>query len=214
MRTPSVICKPLLAMLVLVLMVGCQGKQPAVEEETAPPRSSGSDPRGYDPLELEEDREVVPLTHPLSGEISGQAAFVESAQQEPDTASSQRPDLSGEIDSLSNQAYRIQLFTSKVFGEARYAKQVAEEIFDRPVFMDYEVPYFKVRVGSFADRDGAEEYLMRVRSAGYSDAWVVIVNVRVKETAPLYDRFVLPGAEDDTLPSEMEDSLQYDEPEN
>ncbi len=89
-------------------------------------------------------------------------------------------------DSVNGQAYRIQLYTSKLYGEARHELRVAQEIFDRPVFLDYEVPYYKIRVGSFADRDKADEYLQRVKAAGYSTAWVVIVNVGVKEAAPLY----------------------------
>ena len=66
------------------------------------------------------------------------------------------------------------------------AVQVAEEIFDRPVYLDYEVPYFKIRVGSFFDRDQAEDYMMRARAAGYKEAWVVVTNVAVREAAPLY----------------------------
>ncbi len=200
-------------LLMLLFVIGCQGGKEVVEEEPQRPSSAGVDKRGFDPLELPEDREVIPLTHPRTGDIQGQTAFVEADNAEADTSLSQQTDAAGKIDSLNSQAYRVQLLTSKVYGDARYAAQVAEEIFDHQVFMDYEVPYFKVRVGSFVDRDEAEEYLMRVKSAGYTDAWVVMVNVRVKETAPLYEDLLIPD-EADSLIQEIEELLDDDEPQN
>lgn len=198
--------------IVLVLLIGgCQSKRTATEEETRKPATSGVDQRGFDPLELPEDREIVPIEHPRAGEISGHAAFVETESREADTVYGGQDESTPAIDSLNNQAYRIQLLTSKVYGEASNARRVAEEIFDRPVFMDYEVPYFKVRVGSFGEREDAEEYLMRAKSAGYSDAWVVMVNVRVKETAPLYDDVILP-IENDTVIYETEEVFEDDQP--
>ncbi len=104
------------------------------------------------------------------------------------------------IDTLNNQAFRVQILTTKVYGEARTALRVAEEIFDRPVFMDYEVPYFKLRVGNFAERETAENYQQRAKAAGYTKAWVVVVTVGVEEPAPLYE----------TLPATVGDSLDYE----
>jgi hypothetical protein len=181
-------------------------------EETGRNAEPETDARGYDPLELPEDREVVPVTHPKSGAITGELAFVTTDEAPSDTAAAVI-DIPDQIDSLFNQAYRIQLFTGKVYGEAKYAHTVAEEIFDRPVFLDYEVPYFKIRVGNFADREKAEEYLMRVMTAGYTNAWVVAVNVRVQETAPLYDESGLPLEWDSIIPLD-EESESYDQPDN
>ena len=55
------------------------------------------------------------------------------------------------------------------------------------MYLDYEVPYYKVRVGSFGSREEAEEYQQRAKAAGYRNAWVVMVNLGVKEAKPLYD---------------------------
>ena len=210
MRIHGSIYRITVLLIALLFVVGCLGGKKVAEEEPQRPSSAGVDKRGFDPLELPEDREVIPLTHPKSGDIQGQTAFVEADNIGADTSLSQQTATAGEIDSLNNQAFRIQFLTSKVYGDARYAQQVAEEIFDYPVFMDYEVPYFKVRVGSFAERDGAEEYLMKVKSAGYADAWVVMVNVRVKETAPLYDDLLIPSEADSLLP-EIEELTGDDE---
>ncbi len=211
MKIRSGICNIALTCL-LVFLAGCQPvKRETPQEEPTRTPTPEADPRGFDPLELPEDREVVPLEHPRPGEISGRKEFVDVQQMVSDTSYGQAADVLGTVDSLNNQAYRIQLFTAKAYGEANQARQVAEEIFDRPVFMDYEVPYFKVRVGSFADRDDAEEYLMRAKAAGYTDAWVVMVNVRVKEAAPLYDETVIPKVID-TVFYDDEELINDDQP--
>ena len=213
MKKPNSIYNIIALILLASIVAGCAKKQPAVEPEARRPEAPKVDPRGFNPLELPEDREVIPLKHPRGGDIVGQASFVATGGTTADTAYIDERQVSEELDSLNNQAYRIQLFTSKAYGEARYAHQVAEEIFDQVVVTDYEVPYFKVRVGSFGSREDAEEYLMRVRSAGYSDAWVVMVNVRVKETAPIYDEmdFVIP---EDSLLLDLEEMPEDDESEN
>ena len=54
------------------------------------------------------------------------------------------------------------------------------------MYVDYEVPNYKVRVGNFVDRNAAEDYQQRVRAAGYGNAWVVMVNIGIREVAPLY----------------------------
>ena len=44
-----------------------------------------------------------------------------------------------------------------------------------------------MRVGSFRSREEAEEYALRAKAAGYRDAWVVVVNVKVRQPALLYE---------------------------
>ncbi|MDH4157833.1 MAG: SPOR domain-containing protein [candidate division Zixibacteria bacterium] len=141
----------------------------------------------FDPLDMPGDMNVVPRSNPQSGPVTGHVAFVESDSAEYGLDLADVTQVPDDVDSASNQAYRVQIFTSKVFGEAQHARKIAEEIFDRPVTADYEVPYFKVRVGSFRSREEAEEYALRAKAAGYRDAWVVVVNVNVRQPALLYD---------------------------
>jgi len=209
-RHESIYKLVVLAALVLIAF-GCQSRRQVTDEEATPTGTPEVDQRGFDPLEMPEDREIVPVKYPKSGEIVGQSAFVDSDGDVADTALYSAAQVALETDSLNNQAFRVQLFTSKVYGDARYALRVAEEIFDRPVFLDYEVPYYKLRVGNFVDREAAEEYLLRAKAAGYSDAWVVVVNIRVKETAPLYDELMLPESVDSTYFDAEEETVD-DEP--
>jgi hypothetical protein len=202
MRRPVNICNLVISALCFVSLVGCIGGKKAREAaEVTPPGESGVD-RRFEPLDLPQDHEIVPLVHPQTGAIYGKEAALSSESLSNTNESSDTMKSQGAFDTLNSQVYRIQIFTSELYGEARRAMTVAEEIFDRPVFLDYEVPYFKVRVGGFAQRDEAEDYLPRAKAAGYPEAWVVVVNVAVKEPAPLYP---------DTTSSGIKDSVGYPE---
>lgn len=180
-------------------LVGCIG--PLRGGEGKPP-ADGAVPEElsrYDPLESDRDRQVVPKAFPSDNPIEAGGL----QQPLPPDTTADAPGFVGPdelFDSLNKQSFRVQLLTTKVYGEAREARRVAEEIFDRAVFMDYEVPYFKIRVGSFADRAAAESYQQRAKAAGYANAWVVVVMVEVQKAAPLYD----------PQPAEAGDSLDFE----
>ena len=196
----------------LLILTGCLSKLPPGTS----PREVGSgeqsvmdsavvDSRGFDPLELEVDRVIVPETYKVTTEIRGRYELNSSDSSSADAVDNHVVGLPDEIDSVNSQAYRIQIYTSKLYGDAKQALRVAEEIFDRPVFVDYEVPNFKVRVGNFADREKAEEYEQRVKAAGYTTAWVVMVTVNITQADPLYDEGQL-----DQLDIEQVDSTDTD----
>jgi len=174
----------------LALLLACSGSTRKLAETPVPAESGPVDPRGFDPLELSRDREVVPSKYSRTGEIIGKQVIVEA---EPSDAGmdSTESGLVGpvpQVDTLNNQVYRVQIFTSRVYGDARRAARVAEEIFDQPVYVEYEVPNYKVRVGGFGGRYDAEDYQQKAKAAGYRNAWVVMVNVGIKEVAPLYQK--------------------------
>jgi hypothetical protein len=124
------------------------------------------------PLGLDDDTLNVPAHYPL---IAGE-----------DTAFGREYTLAERLDPGSGikadayESYRIQLYTSKLYGPAAKELNIAREVFEQKVWMDYEVPYYKIRVGDFSNRDEAEKYLSTVREAGYESAWVVRVNVNIK----------------------------------
>ena len=167
----------------------CKSAPRPGDETGNKPDAGWQDPRGFDPLELPQDSENVPARHPRTDPIIGRQAIVE-VEDTPAAGDSTTalPPGTTVMDSSNSQAYRVQLLSSRVYKEARDGARVAEEIFDQPVYVDYEVPNYKVRVGNFADRPAAEDYLQRARAAGYANAWVAVVNLRVREVAPLYEQ--------------------------
>lgn len=182
----SITISDIAAILLLLSLTGCKPSG-AVITENPPSKSTGaSDSRGFDPLELPQDKIIIPREHPQTGPL-GMAD-----DQSPDSSKNYLSLNTTRLvpmvtyDTLSNQIYRVQLATTRLFGEARKIVNVAEEIFDLPVIIDYEVPNFKVRVGGFSDRTQAEVYQEKCRSAGYKTAWIVMVNLNVRSLEPLY----------------------------
>ncbi len=170
-----------------LLTVSCsvrEGGRGASEEEPSPAGPL------FDPLASSADREVVPEVYPV------QVAYI------PENSDSlvEPLDISyDEFDSTSSvvgprELYRVQIFTSRLYTEANRELALAEEIFNFPIHLDYEVPYYKLRVGDFHTRAEAEDMLSEIRAIGYHGAWVARVIRRVRE-APAYnliDEPVLP----------------------
>lgn len=148
------------------------------EEPAAVARSGDS--LSFDPLGLKEDNQVVPERYPSDSRRTEETVAGDNGSGQPE----QDGDAASEP--IGGQVFKVQVLSSKLFGEAKQAQRVAEEIFDQPVTLDYEVPYFKVRVGSFPDRYEAERYSQRVRAAGYTDAWVIAATNSVRKAAPMY----------------------------
>ena len=87
----------------------------------------------------------------------------------------------GESESES-VVYRVQLATTKYLSSAQSARAKAETEFKQDVQIDYEVPYYKIRVGTFVSPQAAEPLLQQARKLGYQGAWAV--RVRASQQAP------------------------------
>ncbi len=78
------------------------------------------------------------------------------------------------------EGYRIQINYTDVREEAYQTKGALYKDFpDLPSYVDYEPPYYKVRVGDFRTRLEATYYLQQV-VAGYSGAFIVKDKIKIK----------------------------------
>jgi hypothetical protein len=72
------------------------------------------------------------------------------------------------------QGFRIQVFSSSGVDEANLVKSLVQEKFIRDsVYVEYDAPVYKVRVGDFVNRYEASHRLPEFAEKGYRDAWVV-----------------------------------------
>ena len=71
--------------------------------------------------------------------------------------------------------YRVQLFTTKDLAKAVAVRDEAEFDFGMTVRVDFETPYYKVRLGHFAAPSDADGLLSEARRHGYRGAWAVRV---------------------------------------
>lgn len=164
----------------MVLAAGCGGSFERGKEETVYPDKPLREKTAVEPLGLEKDNEIVPKKYLLST-----LTAIDTGQNLGSGGDSQ---YYAEIDSSgnTNRIFRIQLFSSNTYGPAARELLIAREVFDRMVYLDYEVPYYKVRVGNFKSQSDAEEYLVAAQEAGYNTAWVVRVTLDINEMEEIY----------------------------
>jgi cell division septation protein DedD len=85
-------------------------------------------------------------------------------------------DTASDADTSSGgRVYRIQLYTTKNRAEATAMRDEAKVDFGDEVRLDFETPYYKLRIGTFANPEEADELLRKARRLGYRGAWVVRV---------------------------------------
>ncbi|MCD6594183.1 SPOR domain-containing protein [bacterium] len=73
----------------------------------------------------------------------------------------------------SGWGYRIQVFSSLQQDESEELARKVREKIDAKVYVEFDPPYYKVRVGNCKDSGEAEELIRKLKNLGYSDAWIV-----------------------------------------
>lgn len=73
--------------------------------------------------------------------------------------------------------YKIQIFSSLQQDEAENEANVARGKLAEKVFVEFDPPYYKVRVGNCSNPEQAEKLLEKIRRKGYSSAWIVRARV-------------------------------------
>ncbi len=77
-------------------------------------------------------------------------------------------------ESDATSRFRVQIFSSSTQSSAENVQRQARVQLTRDdVFIDFEPPYFKVRVGNFQTRNDAEILLEEVTKKGYETAFIV-----------------------------------------
>jgi len=69
--------------------------------------------------------------------------------------------------------YRIQIYISLQQDDAENVANAARHKIDDKVFVEFDTPYYKVRIGNCTNSEDVETLLDKVKRAGYPDAWVV-----------------------------------------
>lgn len=87
------------------------------------------------------------------------------------------------IGSLSAQdiadGYRIQVLATGVQEKAVSLQSDLENFYPGEVYIMFEDPNYKVRIGNCEDRDTAEMLLLKVQELGYPTAWIVSTSIDV-----------------------------------
>ena len=85
---------------------------------------------------------------------------------------------------LISEGFRVQILATRYFEYAdSLAISISNQIADS-VYVEFEVPNYKVRVGDFIHRDSAESLQQELLNMGYKSAWIL----RSRITAQKADR--------------------------
>ena len=79
------------------------------------------------------------------------------------------------------EGYRVQALVTRNTHSADSIRAVLSDKIDEDVYITYEVPYYKIRVGNCVDRKQAEELQLKLRDLGYSAAWIIRTRVKAPE---------------------------------
>ena len=145
----------------LILLAGCGGRG-VLQDELNGDGTKRKAPLGYyestlRPAEFDEEVEAVQKAHAQSGSVTP----------------IDLPNDSTVVEIVETQGFRIQIFASASIDEATASRRVAKDRISDSVYVVYDPPVYKVRVGDYAARLEANQRLTRFVNMGYDDAWVV-----------------------------------------
>ena len=83
------------------------------------------------------------------------------------------------IDSMNNkeigtfEVYRIQIFESSIASIARAEAKRFQNILGDTVYIDFETPLYKLRIGNYSVRKNAEKAIKSISRLGVKDSWII-----------------------------------------
>ena len=78
-----------------------------------------------------------------------------------------------QLKSKVNDGFRIQIFESMVSSIARAEAKRFQNILGDTVYIDFETPLYKLRIGNYIDRKKAEKAISAIKRLGAKDSWIV-----------------------------------------
>lgn len=76
-------------------------------------------------------------------------------------------------DSIIIEGYRVQVLATRERFKAEKLQSDLEELFEYNIYVIFEAPNYKVRIGDFIDRQKAEKFRKKLSGNGYSSAWII-----------------------------------------
>ncbi len=170
-----------IAFVSFALLFGCasvkktQAPVSGTEKKEVKSATSGQYDESFDPLTLEDDDITIQkrsaLLHKQADYLKNLSAAT-TKQTIPDSLKQYK-----EVD-----GFRVQIFAGRDIQAATMAETQAREDFEKhglKVYLIFEAPFYKVRVGDFTDRNEAENARDLAKRLGYKSAFVARSKVKV-----------------------------------
>ena len=79
------------------------------------------------------------------------------------------------LDSVQSvsEGYRVQVLATRYFERAESLAVIMKNTVSDSVYVDFEAPIYKVRIGDFIDRNSAVSLQQELVQMGYNSAWIL-----------------------------------------
>ena len=71
------------------------------------------------------------------------------------------------------EGYRVQILATKQLAKAEKLQKDLSSILNQKIYIVFEAPNYKVRVGNFIDRNKAEKFRQDIIKEGYQSSWII-----------------------------------------
>ena len=164
--------KLLLVFTGLMLTFSCAASRMGTESPVGQGQRSGSRyVEDFDPLTLRDDDIEVPSPQ-----------GVVETQNEPENAPLRTPTDEDRMSGETAPGFRVQLLATRDEAQANEVKKSAIFTFEERVYLIFEAPYFRLRIGDCRTRNEAEELRDYAVDKGFRDAWIVPSRVFVQSS--------------------------------
>lgn len=159
--------KILAIVLVIVLANNCGIRKTAKITKTPAEKNQGIINEKFDPLILNDEDIKIKKSEPVEAESDFNDSFIKYMGK--------KENFEEEV-----QGYRVQICAVSDEEAARNIERDAILKFNEKVYLIYDSPYYKVRIGDCTTRFEADRLQQIAISKGFDDAWVVKTKVKPK----------------------------------
>ena len=78
------------------------------------------------------------------------------------------------------EGFRVQVLATKQLAKAEQLQKDLSSILNQKIYIVFEAPNYKVRVGNFIDRSKAENFRKNLIKEGYQSSWIIRTRIEPK----------------------------------
>tara|TARA_B100001758_G_C18168050_1_gene482732 strand:- start:45 stop:464 length:420 start_codon:yes stop_codon:yes gene_type:complete len=78
------------------------------------------------------------------------------------------------------EGFRVQILATKQLAKAEQLQKDLSTILNQNIYIDFEAPNYKVRIGNFIDRNKAEIFRQNIIKEGYESSWIIRTRIEPK----------------------------------
>lgn len=150
--------------LLILMIVGCASQKSVRKDDTIPPVKDNdiTIDESFDPTGLKEEEIQIKKSRSTEAKSNFDSSILNKTETLQDNA----------------QGYRVQICAVSDEFQARDIQKEAILKFNEKVYLIYDSPYYKVRVGNCTTRYDADQLQKLAEEKGFADSWVVKTKVK------------------------------------